>query len=259
MPTNTGRPVVDSASSLMRTLPRPSGTPAVSSIDAVSDTRADVDVARVPRSVETSPSVPTTAQSAPPAMAITVPSRAAIVPSAIATRWPVERRDPPARGETKTGAGAGVEAGVGAEGADMGRPYARPARASSVERTSAVGDVPYGCAMTDEVPTIFEWAGGRPALGRGSDPFYARGEHDDELGPLLGGRVTDEHRRNVVTWWCEVMGGPADYTASEGGYEHMLAKHLGLAITAAQRLRFVTLLSQAADDAELPDDPEFRA
>ena len=39
----------------------------------------------------------------------------------------------------------------------------------------------------------------------------------------------------------------------------MLAKHRGLRITAEQRLRFVTLLSRAADDAGLPDDPEFRA
>ena len=55
------------------------------------------------------------------------------------------------------------------------------------------------------------------------------------------------------------MGGPAAYTESLGGYEHMLSKHRGLRITAEQRLRFVTLLSRAADDALLPDDPEFRA
>ena len=55
------------------------------------------------------------------------------------------------------------------------------------------------------------------------------------------------------------MGGPADYTDEHGGYEHMLAKHRGLAITPEQRLRFVTLLSRAADDAGLPADPEFRA
>ena len=55
------------------------------------------------------------------------------------------------------------------------------------------------------------------------------------------------------------MGGPATYTDDHGGYEHMLAKHRGLAITAELRLRFVTLLSRAADDAGLPDDPEFRA
>jgi hemoglobin len=54
------------------------------------------------------------------------------------------------------------------------------------------------------------------------------------------------------------MGGPAGYTAALGGYERMLAHHRGLQISAEQRLRFVTLLSRAAD-AELPDDPELRA
>ena len=55
------------------------------------------------------------------------------------------------------------------------------------------------------------------------------------------------------------MGGPAAYTEQHGGYERMLARHHDLAITPEQRLRFVTLLSQAADDAGLPDDPELRA
>jgi hemoglobin len=39
----------------------------------------------------------------------------------------------------------------------------------------------------------------------------------------------------------------------------MLAHHRGLGISAAQRLRFATTMSQAADDAQLPSDPEFRA
>jgi hemoglobin len=39
----------------------------------------------------------------------------------------------------------------------------------------------------------------------------------------------------------------------------MLAHHRGLGITPEQRLRFATLMSLAADDASLPDDPEFRA
>ena len=55
------------------------------------------------------------------------------------------------------------------------------------------------------------------------------------------------------------MGGPAEYTSRHGGYEHMLARHLGLGISDDQRLRFVTLLSKAADEAGLPADPEFRA
>lgn len=110
-----------------------------------------------------------------------------------------------------------------------------------------------------DTPTIYEWAGGREALARWLDAFYDLVEGDELLGPLFGGEVTAEHRDHVTTWWCEVMGGPAKYTAELGGYEHMLAKHRGLGISDDQRLRFVTLLSRAADLAGLPADPEFRA
>ena len=108
-------------------------------------------------------------------------------------------------------------------------------------------------------PTVYEWAGGREAFARWLDTFYDLVEGDELLAPVFGGRVTAEHRDHVTTWWCEVMGGLDDYTAHHGGYEHMLAKHRGLAISGDQRLRFVTLLSRAADLAGLPADPEFRA
>jgi hypothetical protein len=39
----------------------------------------------------------------------------------------------------------------------------------------------------------------------------------------------------------------------------MVAHHRGLAITPEERFRFASLLSLAADDAGLPDDPEFRS
>ena len=39
----------------------------------------------------------------------------------------------------------------------------------------------------------------------------------------------------------------------------MLAHHRDLGITPDQRFRFASLMSLAADDAGLPDDPEFRA
>jgi hemoglobin len=110
-----------------------------------------------------------------------------------------------------------------------------------------------------DTPTIYEWAGGREAFERWFDVFYDLVERDSLLAPVFGGSVSAEHRRNVTSWWCEVMGGPPRYTEEQGGYEHMLGKHRGLAITPEQRLRFVTLLSQAADDAQLPADPEFRA
>ena len=108
-------------------------------------------------------------------------------------------------------------------------------------------------------PTIYEWAGGREAFARWLGRFYDLVEGDDLLAPVFGGTVSVAHREHVTDWWSEVMGGPALYTERHGGYEHMLAKHHDLSIDADQRLRFVTLLSRAADEVDLPADPEFRA
>jgi hemoglobin len=108
-------------------------------------------------------------------------------------------------------------------------------------------------------PTLHEWAGGDPAFRRLIDAFYDRVESDDLLGPLFPGGVSEHHRAAVTTWWIEVFGGAPGYTAQHGGYERMLAHHRDLGLTADQRFRFASLMSRAADDADLPADPEFRA
>ena len=104
---------------------------------------------------------------------------------------------------------------------------------------------------SDERPTLYEWAGGHEALERLIEAFYDRVEDDELLSPLFGGSVGEEHRRNVTAWWCEVFGGPAGYTDELGGYDRMVGKHRGLAITSEQRFRFASLMSLAADDAGL--------
>jgi hemoglobin len=108
-------------------------------------------------------------------------------------------------------------------------------------------------------PTLFEWAGGVEAFERLINAFYDRVEDDELLAPLFGGKVSDEHRDHVVAWWSEVFGGPSRYTNELGGYERMVSKHRGLGITPEQRFRFASLMSLAADDAGLPDDPDFRS
>jgi hemoglobin len=110
-----------------------------------------------------------------------------------------------------------------------------------------------------ETPTLYEWAGGREAFERLIEAFYDRVEGDELISPLFPGGVSREHRDHVILWWCEVFGGPAEYTEHLGGYPRMAGKHRDLGITPEQRLRFATLMSEAADDAELPDDPEFRS
>jgi hemoglobin len=108
-------------------------------------------------------------------------------------------------------------------------------------------------------PSLYEWAGGSDALRRLIDCFYDRVERDDLLSGFFPGGVSEEHRAHVAAWWSEVFGGPATYTAELGGYERMLAHHIDLGITAEQRHRFASTMSLAADDADLPADPEFRA
>jgi hemoglobin len=111
-----------------------------------------------------------------------------------------------------------------------------------------------------EPPTIFEWAGGREAFERWLNRFYDLIESEaPDIAALFGGTVSEEHRVHVIDWWAEVMGGPSTYTEHRGGYKHMLEQHKNLGITPEQRLTFVTLLSRAADDAGLPDDPELRS
>jgi hemoglobin len=111
----------------------------------------------------------------------------------------------------------------------------------------------------DRTPTLYEWAGGGEAIERLINSFYDRVEADDLISPFFPGGVSAEHRDHVVAWWSEVFGGPDRYTRELGGYENMLARHRGLGIAPQQRARFVSLMSLAADDAGLPDDPEFRS
>jgi hemoglobin len=110
-----------------------------------------------------------------------------------------------------------------------------------------------------ETPTLYEWAGGQPAIAAMIGAFYDRVEHDELISPLFPGGVSREHRDHVIAWWCEVFGGPADYTGTLGGYHTMVEHHRNLEITPEQRFRFASLMSLAADDADLPSDPEFRA
>lgn len=108
------------------------------------------------------------------------------------------------------------------------------------------------------VPSMYEWAGGATALERLTEAFYDKVRNDELIGPLFV-HMDPSHPRFVAMWLGKVFGGPARYTAERGGYPHMLRQHVGKAITEAQRRRWVNLLLDAADEVELPADPEFRA
>jgi hemoglobin len=112
--------------------------------------------------------------------------------------------------------------------------------------------------MGEAVPTLYEWAGGADALRRLTEAFYARVRQDDVLAPVFA-QMPDDHPAHVAIWLGEVFGGPPLYSDEHGGYPHNLARHRDRALTEEQRLRWVQLICAAADEAELPSDPEFRS
>ena len=107
-------------------------------------------------------------------------------------------------------------------------------------------------------PTLFDWAGGMPAFERLTTAFYDKVREDDVLAPVFG-HMPDEHPRHVAIWLAEVFGGPPLYSDEHGGYAHMLSMHRDVGITEEQRFRWVQMIAQAADEADLPSDPEFRS
>jgi len=107
-------------------------------------------------------------------------------------------------------------------------------------------------------PTLFEHAGGLPALTRMTRLLYEKHVPADPLLAPLFATMAPEHPGREAMWLAEVFGGPASYSRERGG-SRQPASHAGLALTEEQRARWVALAIQAARDAGLPSDPEFRA
>jgi truncated hemoglobin YjbI/CDGSH-type Zn-finger protein len=114
-------------------------------------------------------------------------------------------------------------------------------------------------ADADHLPTLFEWAGGLPALTLMTRIFYSKYVPEDALLSPLFANMAPDHPERVAAWLGEVFGGPKAYSGQYGGYPRMISQHIGKGINEAQRARWVALLCQSANDAGLPADAEFRA
>jgi hemoglobin len=68
-----------------------------------------------------------------------------------------------------------------------------------------------------------------------------------------------QHVERLAGYWAEVLGGPPRFSGSFGGHSAMLRLHAGEEVEDDLGSRFVACFVQAADDAGLPDDPDFRA
>jgi CDGSH-type Zn-finger protein/truncated hemoglobin YjbI/ferredoxin len=107
--------------------------------------------------------------------------------------------------------------------------------------------------------TLFQWAGGFPALLRLTRRFYEVYVPADPLLSGLFSQMSPDHPERVAAWLGQVFGGPPAYSERYGEYDRMISQHLDKALTPEQRARWVLLLARSADDVGLPADAEFRA
>jgi hemoglobin len=113
--------------------------------------------------------------------------------------------------------------------------------------------------MSDErIPTLAEWAGGTPAFERLTDLFYGKVTTDPLLGPVFAG-MRPEHSRRVAAFIVEVFGGEKGYSKEYGDHAGMIRHHMHRHLTEPMRRRWMELAVDAADEAGLPLDPEFRS
>jgi hemoglobin len=112
--------------------------------------------------------------------------------------------------------------------------------------------------MTDPVPMLYEYAGGRDALWRLADAQYRRCLTDPLLAEVFGSEGNPDHVDHLADWLTEVLGGPKLYTERHGGHEALLKHHANLGIDEPHRERFVEAFMEAADEVGLPDNDAFR-
>jgi hemoglobin len=108
-------------------------------------------------------------------------------------------------------------------------------------------------------PSIFEFAGGEPAFLALATAHHERCLQDPVLNHPFSHPGHPEHVARLASYWAEVFGGPALYSQSCGGQSAMLGIHAGQGADEDLGDRFVRCFVQAADDAGLPDDTDFRA
>lgn len=110
-----------------------------------------------------------------------------------------------------------------------------------------------------QIPTLYEWAGGREALEELTQVFYAKVLQDGILYPVFKD-MSPDHPKHVAHFISEVFGGPQLYTEGDkGSHAIMVAHHIGKMLDETKRKRWIQLFLDSVDEVGMPDDPEFRA
>jgi hemoglobin len=108
-------------------------------------------------------------------------------------------------------------------------------------------------------PSLYDFAGGEPAFLALASAHHARCLADPVLNhPFSHPGQHPQHVERLAAYWAEVMGGPARYSGSCGDHSFVLGLHSGNGDMSDLGRRFVSCFVGAMDDAEWPEDPEFR-
>ena len=113
-------------------------------------------------------------------------------------------------------------------------------------------------AVTVARASLYEFAGGMQAFRRLAAAHHQRCLDDPVLNHPFSHPGRPDHVERLARYWAEVLGGPAKYTSRYGDYSSMLEIHARTRAEEDLGRRFVACFVAAADDARLPDDPQFR-
>jgi hemoglobin len=108
-------------------------------------------------------------------------------------------------------------------------------------------------------PTLYEAAGGAPAMRVLAADFHARCLADPVLEHPFSHLDNADHVEHLADYWGEVLGGPPLFTANHGGQEAMIRLHARQGADADLGDRFLACFVAAVGSAGLPDDPDLRA
>ena len=107
-------------------------------------------------------------------------------------------------------------------------------------------------------PTLYEFAGGHAAMLALATACTERCIQDPELNHAFSHPMDPDHDEHLAAYWAEVLGGPNRYSEELGGHSKMLTMHAAQGAPDEWGDRFEACFVAAMDDAQLPEDPEFR-
>lgn len=101
--------------------------------------------------------------------------------------------------------------------------------------------------------SLYDLAGGAEGMQRLAATFYQHVFDDPLMVPLFRD-PNEDHVGRMALWLGEFFGGPIEHTRQRGGFYTTIAAHDALNISDAQRDRWITYMTAACEEAEMPPE-----